>query len=43
MKDCCNTGDEDSGAKLKKQVLRILWAVALLLVLGIALIQILEI
>jgi len=43
MKDCCKTGDKDPGIHIKKWVIRILWIVALLLVLGLALIQLLKI
>lgn len=40
MKECCKTGDKDPGLNMKKWIIRILWTAALLLVLGVGLIQI---
>ncbi len=39
MKECCKTGDEKAPSKLKKWAGRIIWGVVILLVIGIALMQ----
>lgn len=40
MKECCKIGDEKAPPKLKVWVGRIIWGIVILLVLGLALIQI---
>jgi hypothetical protein len=40
MKSCCKTGDESSLSKIKKWGSRITWGIVILLVTGLALIQV---
>jgi len=39
MKECCKTEDEKAPSKLKMWTGRIVWGIVILLVIGIALIQ----
>lgn len=40
MKECCKTGDEKAPSTIKKWVSRITWGIVILLVTGLALIQV---
>ena len=39
MKECCKTGDEKPPSKLKIWFSRIIWGIVILLVIGVAIIQ----
>ncbi len=39
MKSCCKTGDQPPTSKLKKWASRVIWAIVLLTILGLSVIQ----
>ncbi len=39
MKECCKTGDEKAPSKIKKWASRITWGIVILLVVGVAIVQ----